>query len=136
MSRVCRDCIEAEDQPRGAGMRFLVDAQLPSRLCSVLNRLGHDAIHTSSLDAGNRTTDNVVNQVAEEQYRVLITKDSDFYHSHVLRGAPPKLVLVRTGNIGVRDLCSMFESHMSLIVSALEGSSLLEIDRDSVRSLH
>lgn len=38
-------------------MRFLVDAQLPARLARFLNDAGHDALHTSELPDGNRTTD-------------------------------------------------------------------------------
>jgi predicted nuclease of predicted toxin-antitoxin system len=29
---------------------------------------------------------------------VVVTKDTDFYHSHVLQRKPWKLLLVRTGN--------------------------------------
>jgi predicted nuclease of predicted toxin-antitoxin system len=38
-------------------MKFIVDAQLPRRLALELAHAGHDAIHTLSLDRGNRTSD-------------------------------------------------------------------------------
>jgi predicted nuclease of predicted toxin-antitoxin system len=38
-------------------MKFLVDAQLPKRLATLLCELGHDAIHTQSLPQGNGTRD-------------------------------------------------------------------------------
>ncbi len=34
-------------------MKFLVDAQLPRRLCIWLRQQGHDAVHTLDLDSGN-----------------------------------------------------------------------------------
>ena len=116
-------------------MRFLVDAQLPRTLCDVLRRLGCDSIHTTDLPSGTRTPDSIITEVATREQRVLITKDSDFFHSHVLTGAPPKLILVRTGNIGVRDLCALFEADLPTMISALEDSTLIEIDRRSVRPL-
>jgi predicted nuclease of predicted toxin-antitoxin system len=38
-------------------VKFLVDAQLPARVAAFLAASGHDAIHTSELPNGNRTTD-------------------------------------------------------------------------------
>lgn len=38
-------------------MKFLVDAQLPAKLCQLLQAAGHDAVHTSDLPDGNRTTE-------------------------------------------------------------------------------
>jgi predicted nuclease of predicted toxin-antitoxin system len=114
-------------------MRFLVDAQLPPSLCKLLNAAGHDAIHTSELPASNRTTDRVINDLAAQQGRVVISKDTDFYYSHVLSQRPPKLLLVRTGNIRVKDLKDLFERHLPSIVQALEASSLVELDRSAIR---
>jgi len=36
-------------------MKFLIDAHLPKRLAQLLQRLGHDAIHTLDLPGKNRT---------------------------------------------------------------------------------
>jgi predicted nuclease of predicted toxin-antitoxin system len=38
-------------------VKFLVDAQLPLRLARHLTDIGHDAIHSSQLPQGNRTTE-------------------------------------------------------------------------------
>lgn len=45
-------------------MRFLVDAQLPRRLSHRLREHGHDAVHTLDLPEGNRTSDEVINQLS------------------------------------------------------------------------
>jgi predicted nuclease of predicted toxin-antitoxin system len=110
-----------------------VDAHLPPSLCDLLQSAGHDAIHTSSLPAQNKTADEGLNKLSLEQHRVLITKDSDFYHSHLLHGKPWKLLLVRTGNIRTRDLKTLFEANLSKIIAALEQNSLVELDRQVVR---
>ncbi|MBI4660684.1 MAG: DUF5615 family PIN-like protein [Verrucomicrobia bacterium] len=114
-------------------MKFLVDAHLPPRLCSVLQEAGHDAIHTSQLTAQNRTPDEIINQISVADERVVVTKDSDFYHSHLLHGKPWKLLLVRTGNIRTRELTALFQRHLTAIVAAFEGNSLVELDRHSVQ---
>jgi predicted nuclease of predicted toxin-antitoxin system len=114
-------------------MRFVVDAHLPPGLCDLLQAAGHDALHTRQLSAQNRTTDEALNTLSVNEQRVVITKDTDFYYSHVLHGKPWKLLLVRTGNIRTRDLKALFERHLSEVVAALEQNSLVELDRQTVR---
>ncbi|HTG44549.1 MAG TPA: DUF5615 family PIN-like protein [Verrucomicrobiae bacterium] len=67
-------------------MRFLVDAHLPPGLCIVLGEDGHEAAHTRDLIAQNRTKDSVINEISIREERVVISKDTDFYHSHLLHG--------------------------------------------------
>jgi predicted nuclease of predicted toxin-antitoxin system len=79
-------------------VKFLVDAQLPARLADLLNSAGHDAVHTSALPNGNRSSDRQVAEVADAEARVVITKDRDFRDSHLIAGTPKKLLIVATGN--------------------------------------
>ena len=113
-------------------MKFVVDAHLPPSLCRVLARHGHDAIHTRDLPAGNEAKDGVLNAISAAEERVVISKDTDFYFSHLLHGRPWKLLLVRTGNIGRRDVCDLIERNLPAIVTALDSHTLVEIDRHAV----
>ena len=114
-------------------MKFLGDAHLPAGLCAVLQAAGHEAVHTSQLPAQNRTTDVVINELSLQERRVVVTKDTDFYHSHLLHGKPWKLLLVRTGNIRTHEIKALFQAHLSAITAALDQNSLVELDRKTVR---
>jgi predicted nuclease of predicted toxin-antitoxin system len=114
-------------------MRFLVDAHLPPGLCTLLNAAGHDAIHTSKLPSRNQTTDRVMNELSAKEQRVVISKDTEFYYSHLLHERPWKLLLVRTGNTRARDLKELFQQQLPAIIQALESNSLVELERESVR---
>ncbi len=116
-------------------MKFLVDAQLPSGLCEILRAADEEAIHTSELPAGNRTTDQVINELSVAERSVVISKDTDFYYSHLLGERPWKLVLVRTGNIRTRELKALFEKHLPALLVGLASSSLIELDCDELRVL-
>ncbi len=113
-------------------MKFLIDAQLPPSLRAVFQRAGHEAIHTLDLPAQNATRDGIVNEVSMTEVRVVVTKDTDFYHSHLLHGRPWKLVLVRTGNLGLRATKRMFEIHLPAIEAALRTCTLVELDQQAV----
>ena len=114
-------------------MKFLVDAHLPRRLCAVLAQRGHDATHTLDLPSGNTTKDRVINQLSFEEQRVVVSKDTDFFYSHLLQARPWKLLLVKTGNISTRDLQALFERNLPAIEAAFQTHTLVEIDRSAVK---
>ena len=114
-------------------MKFLIDAHLPPLLCRVFERAGHSAETTLGLPRGNRSTDEQIKEVSSMDDSVVVTKDKDFYYSHVLFRTPRKLLLVRCGNLRLRALLSLFERHLTEIEEALERSDLVELFSDKVR---
>lgn len=113
-------------------MKFLVDAQLPRRLARQLAALGHDALHTLDLPAGNRTPDTDILQLVRRDARIVITKDSDFVTAHLLRGEPEKLLLISTGNISNDELEALVTANAAAITNALEQHSFVELTRASL----
>lgn len=113
-------------------MKFLVDAQLPRRLALQLNALGHDAVHTLDLPAGNQTSDSDILVCARQSDRVVITKDSDFVTSFLLSGEPKQLLLVSTGNLPNTELEAMFASNHEALVNALAENAFVELNRTSL----
>ena len=78
-------------------MKFLIDAQLPITLSEFLNSKGLDSIHTLELPNKNFTKDNQIARIANEESRIVITKDADFLESYLVKNEPKKLILVKTG---------------------------------------
>jgi predicted nuclease of predicted toxin-antitoxin system len=78
------------------------------------------------------TTDGFINKLSAKEKRTVVSKDTDFYYSHLLTQQPYKLVLVRTGNIGVRELKELFARNLPKIERALARHSLVEVDRTTV----
>lgn len=113
-------------------MRFLVDAQLPRRLASFLQQAGHEAMHTLDLPEGNRTPDEVIEEVPRRERAVLITKDRGFVHGMALGRGAHKLMLVSTGNISNDMLLTLFARHLERIVAALEGHEFVELTREDL----
>ena len=113
-------------------MNFLVGAQLPRRMSAWLTAAGCDAVHTLDLPHGNRTTDEQINDVADREQRVVVTKDADFVDSHLLRGRPAKLLLVSTGNISNRDLEALVVPLIPDIVREFQKHAFLEIGRGGI----
>lgn len=108
-------------------MKFLVDAQLPARLNQLLTEAGHDAVHTLELLDGNETSDAEVARIADDQDRVVVSRDRDFRDGFLLRGSPRRLLVVATGNISNDDLMELFGVHLESIAKALDEVSFVEL---------
>jgi predicted nuclease of predicted toxin-antitoxin system len=113
-------------------VKFIVDAHLPRSLVTDLQKAVHDALHTMDLPAQNRTSDDAISELSVRDQRVVITKDADFFYSHILHNRPWKLLLVRTGNMGTGALRAIFSRHLRAIEDALQTHSLVELDRQTV----
>jgi predicted nuclease of predicted toxin-antitoxin system len=113
-------------------MNFLVDAQLPRRLARELVAAGHDAVHTLDLPAANRTPDNDIVAVAIQENRIVVTKDNDFVVSFHLRGAPPKLLLISTGNISNDRLSQLLAANLAALEKAFSQHGFIELSATAI----
>jgi predicted nuclease of predicted toxin-antitoxin system len=113
-------------------MKFLIDAQLPRRLTAQLRQAGLDAFHTLDLPDGNRTTDRVINELSIKEQYIVVTKDSDFVESFLLRREPWKLLLISTGNIGNDELSALFVSNMKTVVEGFDVFDFIELTRTNL----
>ncbi len=93
-------------------MKFIIDAQLTFRLSKHLQKQGYDVIHTNDLPQKDITPDNEISEFAKTDGRIVITKDSDFLKSFLVRKTPPKLLMVTTGNLVNADLLQLFDANI------------------------
>lgn len=114
-------------------MNFIIDAQLAESLVKVF--ADHDVIHTKSLAEGNYTKDRAINKLSIKENRVVITKDADFYYSYLSAKIPYKLVLVKLGNIKLKELIAYFEQNKTQLIEILETHSLIILEKSKIRML-
>lgn len=117
-------------------MKFLVDAQLPIALCDLIKKKGFDCIHTTDLPLKNLTPDSSIIAVSKKEERIVITKDSDFYHSFILKREPHKVLFVRVGNLRLSKLIELFDKNLENIIKKFKSGSMIEITPDEIRILY
>jgi predicted nuclease of predicted toxin-antitoxin system len=110
-------------------VKFLIDAQLPRRMTTWFVNAGQEAMHTLELPVGNRTPDEQINDIAQREKCILITKDADFVDSHLLRSLPPTLLLISTGNINNAELEALLVPLIADIVREFQSHTFLELGR-------
>ena len=114
-------------------MKFLLDAQLPLALKVWLRKQGHDVIHTRDLPRENLSGDSLIMQIAEKENRIVISKDSDFFKSHLINGKPPQLLMVTTGNIVNKQLLLLFDINFPVIETLFQnGAKVIEPNNDTI----
>lgn len=113
-------------------MKFIVDAQLPHALSDLLNQKGFSSKHTLDLPERNRTKDGQIASLANEEERVVISKDIDFLESYIIKKEPKKLILVKTGNISNGVLLSIFDKNLKTIIHMISRSDLIEIGKTEI----
>ena len=78
-------------------MKLLVDENLAPRLAGDLGDLFPGSVHVSAVDMGG-TADAVIWKFARAHAFTFLTKDKDFGSLGMVWGAPPKVILLQTGN--------------------------------------
>jgi len=111
-------------------MKFLLDAQLPPSLKQVFQEAGYDCIHTLDLELGNETPDQVINQLSVAEQRIVVTKDSDFFDSFVIKSEPYKLILVKLGNTSKKELIQFFRNQIEEIVERIKQEKMILLRKE------
>ena len=114
-------------------MRVLVDAHLPKRLAEFLSAHKIESKHTLDLPEKNATPDSKIIRVADDENRIVISKDSDFLDNYILDGSPEKLLIISTGNINNRDLIRLFEKNLETLKTLFEENSVIEINEEEIQ---
>ncbi len=69
--------------------------------------------------------------MAEQDGLAIVTKDTDFLDLSMLRGAPPKVVLLHTGNVPTSHIATLLRAHAAHIATFVADpiEAILFIDR-------
>ncbi len=78
-------------------MKLLVDQNLSRYLLEYLLSIWAGSEHVALLGMGKATDKEIWNFARENGY-IIVSKDSDFVQMATLFGAPPKVILLATGN--------------------------------------
>lgn len=110
-------------------VNLLLDANVSWRLVKVLSPFANIVKHVDSIGLEIPAKDNEICAFAKEHNFIIISNDMDFLDMLNLRGFPPKVVLLRTGNQSNDFIAKIIIKHIDDIAdfSKSEDVGLLEI---------
>ena len=106
-------------------MKLLLDQNLSHGLVQSLGGIFAGSMHVRDVGLAS-ATDEQVWQFAKSGGFVIASKDEDFHQLSIVRGHPPKVIWVRTGNASTKSISSL------LLVNS---ERILEFERDTESSL-
>ena len=111
-------------------MKLLLDANVSWRLVSVLKEHFGECIHVDDVpELGFPAKDTKIWQHAKDNGYIVITCDNDFNDLIAVRGFPPKIVWLRTGNCSRKFMTDLLIRSKQLIEELWKSKEygLLEI---------
>jgi predicted nuclease of predicted toxin-antitoxin system len=106
-------------------MKLLLDENLPPALATALHPVYAGSTHVHQCGLGS-ADDLAIWSFAREQGFVIVTKDADYEVLSLLKGSPPKVIWLRTGNCTTEVLVELFQ------LRAREIALFLASDSDAV----
>ena len=108
-------------------MKLLFDQNISFRLIERISNLYPDAKQVRELGLEN-VTDNEIFEFAKKNDYSIVTFDSDFCDLNILKGFPPKIIWIRTGNTTTKNLEIIVKNKYERIKSFMqENFGCLEI---------
>ncbi|MDR0863940.1 MAG: DUF5615 family PIN-like protein [Candidatus Symbiothrix sp.] len=79
-------------------LKLLLDANLSWRSVSVLKNHFEDCFHVDSIGLKIPAKDTEIWKYAKAHDLLIVTNDEDFLNLSLIKGFPPKIILLKTGN--------------------------------------
>jgi len=102
-------------------MKLLFDQNISFRILQLLPEHFSDCKQVRTVGLHNRN-DVEIWQYAKQNDFTVVTFDSDFFDLSILRGFPPKVIWLRTGNLSTAEIAERIILNSSIITSFLNHS--------------
>ncbi len=100
-------------------MKLLFDQNISFRLVKKINDIYQEAKQVRELGLEN-ATDLEIFEYAKRNNFAIVTFDADFCDLNIIKGYPPKIIWIRTGNTTTQNLEKVIRLKSGLINSFLE----------------
>jgi predicted nuclease of predicted toxin-antitoxin system len=112
-------------------MKLLFDQNISFRVVKKFESVFKDCQQVRLAGLENKTDYEIWNYAKENAYTI-VTFDADFYDLVTLRGYPPKVIWLRTGNLSTNQLFDLLTTKKEVIVEfissdAFQDAGCLEI---------
>jgi predicted nuclease of predicted toxin-antitoxin system len=109
-------------------MKLLLDENLSRRIVPFLQQNYPDSSQVVLLGL-QAATDSEIWEFAKAHSYVIVSRDADFLDLSLIKGAPPKLIRLRTSNLNRAATLSMLLLNQQLVEQVLvkEGEAFVEI---------
>lgn len=107
-------------------MKLLFDQNISFRITKLLNDFFPDCKHISQCGLMD-SEDPEIWQYAKSNNYAIVTFDSDFFEISLIKGHPPKIIWIRTGNLTTSGIASLLKRQQNTINSFLNSKDFKNV---------
>ncbi len=107
-------------------MKLLFDQNISYRIINKIKQLYPDALQVKEAGLEN-LSDIEIWEYAKKNDYTIVTFDADFYEINMLKGQPPKIIWLRTGNTSTNNLVKLLEDNYELIYEFILNESYKDV---------
>lgn len=104
-------------------MKLLFDQNISFRIIELIQSFFPESKQVQLVELNGATDTKIWNFAKEKDYTI-VTFDADFYDLSIVRGFPPKIIWLRTGNIATRKIASLIISRKEIIENFVKNDEL------------
>ena len=91
-------------------MKLLFDQNISYRILKKLSDFFRGSSHVTALGLMNSSDLEIWEYAKNNQYTI-VTQDSDFNDIYLIKGFPPKVIWIKTGNMDTEQIAQLFIKH-------------------------
>lgn len=114
-------------------MKFLFDQNISFKITTLLNSEFPESQQVRQMGLENKSDIEIFDYTKEHDFSI-VTFDSDFVDLNIVRGIPPKIIWLKTGNLTTKHIAELLKNNAQLIQEFLASKEdeILEIIKDSM----
>ena len=107
-------------------MKLLLDQNISFRLVNKITEHFPESNQVRQLGLENSTDIEIWNYAREKNYTI-VTFDTDFFDFSIIKGAPPKVIWLRTGNTSTKNIEKLLLSKKESILEFISSKEMSNI---------
>lgn len=109
-------------------MKLLLDANISWRIIKLIANDFSDCLHSNEIKVPQPAKDIAIWEFAKKKDFTILTHDDDFEKLLLLKGAPPKVIILKTFNKNTKEIAELLISKKEIIESFTSNDQLMILE--------
>ena len=109
-------------------MKLLLDANISWRIIKLVEDDFSDCLHVKDIKITQPAKDLEIWEFAKQNNFTILTHDDDFEKLLLLKGAPPKVIILKTFNKNTKQIAELLISKREIIESFISNQDLMILE--------
>ncbi|MFH7013391.1 DUF5615 family PIN-like protein [Flavobacterium sp. FlaQc-52] len=109
-------------------MKLLLDANISWRIIKLIENDFSNCLHSKDIQINQPAKDIEIWNFAKQNDFTILTLDDDFEKLSLLKGAPPKVIILKTFNKNTKEITELLISKKEIIKSFILNNELMILE--------